>query len=839
MDLLVVLAVVLGVYLAELLVDLDQLFLKRVDAISVLGVTGNDLILVLLILGLSLLIYSMRRQRETRRSEETYRYLFERNPNAMWTYDVKTLRFLAVNDTAIAVYGFSRDEFARMTIKDIRPVEDTPALLESTAHVQPGIEHSGNWRHRLKDGKIIDVEITSQPLAIEGQSARLVMAADVSERKRALQALEASENHFRALIENSSDGIVLLDATGTVLYRSPANARILGYRLLDAGGNVFQLVHPDDLAAFRTAFGRIRALAGESVMLEYRVRHRDGSWRWLEAVATNLLADPSVQAVVANYRDITERKLAEERIQQQVAEAEAITRISHSLRMAGTLSEMLDRVLDATLAIVHASRGSIWLHDPVLDEVRIATQRNWSIANQPPLRRGEGIPGYVLQTGEPYISADFKTDVRITEATRAIIPPGVSGACIPISSAEAPVGVMFVQVDAPRELSAAEVRLLTTVAEIAGIAIHRMRLNAQTEQRLRQLASQREIDIAILGRVDLRTTLSLLLTQIMAQLGADAADVLLLDMKSNTLEFAAAAGFRSREIEQLRVRVGEGQSGRAALELHTVIVNLREAGLPAAYGPLTTQEGFVVYVAVPLIAKGQVNGVLSIFRRSAFTPDAEWLELLETLAGQAALAIDNAQLFRGLQQAHMELTLAYDTTLEGWSRALDLRDKETEGHTQRVTDLTLELARTMGLDAADLLQVRRGALLHDIGKMGVPDRILLKPGPLTDEEWVIMRMHPVYARDLLSPIAYLQPALDIPYCHHEKWDGTGYPRGLKGEQIPLTARIFAIVDVWDALRSDRPYRPAWPAEKVREHIRSLAGTHFDNHVVEVFLNLDK
>jgi PAS domain S-box-containing protein len=839
MDLLVVLAVVLGVYLAELLVDLDQLFLKRVDAISVLGVTGNDLILVLLILGLSLLIYSMRRQRETRRSEETYRYLFERNPNAMWTYDVKTLRFLAVNDTAIALYGFSRDEFARMTIKDIRPVEDTPALLESTAHVQPGIEHSGNWRHRLKDGKIIDVEITSQPLAIEGQSARLVMAADVSERKRALQALEASENHFRALIENSSDGIVLLDATGTVLYRSPANARILGYRLLDAGGNVFQLVHPDDLAAFRTAFGRIRALAGESVMLEYRVRHRDGSWRWLEAVATNLLADPSVQAVVANYRDITERKLAEERIQQQVAEAEAITRISHSLRMAGTLSEMLDRVLDATLAIVHASRGSIWLHDPVLDEVRIATQRNWSIANQPPLRRGEGIPGYVLQTGEPYISADFKTDVRITEATRAIIPPGVSGACIPISSAEAPVGVMFVQVDAPRELSAAEVRLLTTVAEIAGIAIHRMRLNAQTEQRLRQLASQREIDIAILGRVDLRTTLSLLLTQIMAQLGADAADVLLLDMKSNTLEFAAAAGFRSREIEQLRVRVGEGQSGRAALELHTVIVNLREAGLPAAYGPLTTQEGFVVYVAVPLIAKGQVNGVLSIFRRSAFTPDAEWLELLETLAGQAALAIDNAQLFRGLQQAHMELTLAYDTTLEGWSRALDLRDKETEGHTQRVTDLTLELARTMGLDAADLLQVRRGALLHDIGKMGVPDRILLKPGPLTDEEWVIMRMHPVYARDLLSPIAYLQPALDIPYCHHEKWDGTGYPRGLKGEQIPLTARIFAIVDVWDALRSDRPYRPAWPAEKVREHIRSLAGTHFDNHVVEVFLNLDK
>ena len=143
----------------------------------------------------------------------------------------------------------------------------------------------------------------------------------------------------------------------------------------------------------------------------------------------------------------------------------------------------------------------------------------------------------------------------------------------------------------------------------------------------------------------------------------------------------------------------------------------------------------------------------------------------------------------------------------------------------------------MGLENEALVHVRRGALLHDIGKMGVPDSILLKPGPLTDDEWIIMRMHPVYAHDLLAPIAYLLPALDIPYCHHEKWDGTGYPRGLQGEKIPLAARLFAVVDVWDALRSDRPYRLAWPEEKVREHIRSLSGTHFDPKVVEAFINL--
>lgn len=179
--------------------------------------------------------------------------------------------------------------------------------------------------------------------------------------------------------------------------------------------------------------------------------------------------------------------------------------------------------------------------------------------------------------------------------------------------------------------------------------------------------------------------------------------------------------------------------------------------------------------------------------------------------------------------------MAYDATIEGWSRALDLRDKETEGHTQRVAAMTIDLARALRISNAELVHIRRGALLHDIGKMGVPDAILHKPGPLTDEEWVIMRKHPKLAYDMLSPIEFLRPALHIPGSHHEKWDGTGYPRGLSGEQIPLAARIFAIVDVWDALNSDRPYRDAWPQDKTLEHIRSETGTHFDPHIVDVFL----
>jgi len=190
-----------------------------------------------------------------------------------------------------------------------------------------------------------------------------------------------------------------------------------------------------------------------------------------------------------------------------------------------------------------------------------------------------------------------------------------------------------------------------------------------------------------------------------------------------------------------------------------------------------------------------------------------------------------------LELAHLQLLAAYDATIEGWSRAMDLRDKETEGHTQRVTTLSEKLGKMAGMSAEELVFLRRGALLHDIGKLGVPDEVLLKAGALTDEEWKIMRKHPQYAYDMIYPIEYLHSSLDIPYCHHEKWDGTGYPRGLKGEEIPLSARIFAIVDVWDAVTSDRPYRPAWGREKALQHINEESGKQFDPRIVELFNRL--
>ncbi len=244
-------------------------------------------------------------------------------------------------------------------------------------------------------------------------------------------------------------------------------------------------------------------------------------------------------------------------------------------------------------------------------------------------------------------------------------------------------------------------------------------------------------------------------------------------------------------------------------------------------------------LCAPLNLKNELIGVLYVDNRAhAGIFHESDISLIAAFADQAAVAIDNARLFEDLQRSNRELENAYQATLEGWVRALDLRDKETEGHTQRVTILTQRLARSMGVDEDSLVHIKRGALLHDIGKMAIPDGILLKPGPLTEDERQLIQKHPVYAYEMLSPIDFLLPAIDIPYCHHEKWDGTGYPRGLKGKDIPFAARIFPVIDVWDALISNRPYRKALPQDEVRQRIAADSGKHFDPRVVEAFLAME-
>jgi PAS domain S-box-containing protein/putative nucleotidyltransferase with HDIG domain len=364
----------------------------------------------------------------------------------------------------------------------------------------------------------------------------------------------------------------------------------------------------------------------------------------------------------------------------------------------------------------------------------------------------------------------------------------------------------------------------------------RRKAEIKIKQQLARLTALSEIDHFITSSFDLNLTLDTLVKHVTRQLDVDAASILLADSVTNMLEYAAGEGFRTNSSKNLQLRFGEDYAGKIAVERQIIHVpNIAQAKPPFNQAHLGDDEKFTTYFGLPLLAKGEIKGVMEVFHRAPLDPDEEWLAYLETLAGQAAIAIDNAQLFKSLQQTNSELTQAYDATIEGWSYALDLRDKETEGHTLRVTEVTLKLGKKFGLSDRELTYARWGALLHDIGKMGIPDAILLKPGKLSDDEWVVMKMHPTFARKMLARVNYLKSAIDIPYCHHEKWDGSGYPRGLQGEQIPLPARIFAVADVWDALTSDRPYRPAWSKKDALAYIKNAAGSHLDPRVVKVFL----
>jgi HD-GYP domain-containing protein (c-di-GMP phosphodiesterase class II) len=409
---------------------------------------------------------------------------------------------------------------------------------------------------------------------------------------------------------------------------------------------------------------------------------------------------------------------------------------------------------------------------------------------------------------------------------------------VPLIARSQVIGAMAIQSFTSFAFDEEHQRLLLSLASLVAISLKNAELFSETSRWLHKLQGLHDIDEAITTQDDIKIIFEVILQRVMSQLNVDAAEILTWDPNLNILHHSARKGFYIRLSTASFTHLDDRLDYKRMLERGIVAIpDVRKVGPGGPHIPPAPGEDFVAYFAVPLIAKGELQGILETYFRHPMNPDSEWLDFLETLAGQAAIAINNATLVKNLQNKNLELSLAYDKTLEGWSQALDMRDMETEGHSQRVTELSILLASELGVPKDEIIHIRRGALLHDIGKIGIPDNILHKPSTLTPDEQQIMHRHPELAYQLLSTIPYLHPALAIPYCHHEKWDGSGYPRHLKGEEIPLQARIFSVVDVWDALRSNRLYRSAWSEDKTLDYIAVETGKSFDPKVVEVFFRL--
>lgn len=655
--------------------------------------------------------------------------------------------------------------------------------------------------------------------------------ATAIERQRTEDALRASEELYRNLVETSPDGVTLTDIEGRVLICNQQFASALGYEKPEEliGKDIYGIIAPEDRKK-AIAVGELALEERKRVGGEYNFIKSDGSHLPFELNASLVTdAGGKPKGFIAISRDISERRRRDH-------EREAIIAVAAALRSAASRAEMLPIILDNVMDLLKAKGVAFVSCDGAYGQegepVAEICRGCWSHLTGSKLVKGENATHHVIETGSPFTrycaqSQPSPNNISPFTGCNAIV-------ALPLMAQGHAIGVLWVGREG--EINQDEMGILAAIGDMAANAIHRATLHEQTQRRVQRLAALRSVDMAISASLDLRVALNVLIDQLTVQLNVDASAVLLFNSQTRTLDYAAGRGFRTTGIHRTRVRLGDGLAGRAVLEQQTFHVdNLEEQALDFLRERGFTSESFVSYYALPLSAKGQLKGLLEIYHRSRLTPDTEWLDFLETMAGQAAIAIDNATLFNELQRSNMELALAYDTTLEGWVHALDLRDQETEGHTQRVIEMTVRLAKAISHSDSELVHVRRGVLLHDIGKIAIPDSILQKPGPLDNEEWEIMRRHPEYAYELLSPIAYLRPAIDIPYCHHEKWDGTGYPRGLKGEQIPLIARVFAVVDVWDALRSDRPYRKGWAEDKVKEYICQQSGKHFDPQVTALFL----
>ena len=623
--------------------------------------------------------------------------------------------------------------------------------------------------------------------------------------QQAEEALRMSEEKYRQLVEEINDGVYTTDYEGVFTFANPAMARIYGVATPQAllGRKILDFIAPEMLKELGRSF-RSKMQAGRAPeFINSQIVRPDGTRVFIEDKPSSKVIAGKVVGSQGVVRDITERKKTEEALRNH---EELLQRIFDTLPVGLWIADKDGKLLRGNPAGV-----KIWGAEPKVGPLDYGVFKGRRLPSGEDVKADDWALAHTIRDKVTIVDELLEIDT-FDGKKKTII-----NFTAPVLDAQGVVqGAIVVNQDIT-ELKQGEERI---------------------RRQLEQLTALSGIDRVISANFDLKLSLSEILNHVTKELGVDAADILILNSGLQMLEYGAERGFRSKAIRNTHVRLTESYIGRAVLEHQLIqIPDLREAPKSLSLTTRLTGEDFISYYGVPLIIKGQVKGVLEIFHRAILEPDAEWLDFLNTLAGQAAIAVEITTLFESLQLSNSELFLAYDATIEGWSHALDLRDKETEGHAQRVTEMTVKLARTFGVSDTELVQVRWGALLHDIGKMGVPDGILLKPGLLTDKEWVSMKKHPGFAYDMLSPIHYLRNAIDIPYCHHEKWDGSGYPRGLKGTKIPLAARIFAVVDVWDALRSDRPYRPAWAADKVREHIRSSAGTHFDPQVVDVFMQM--
>jgi PAS domain S-box-containing protein len=750
---------------------------------------------------------------------------------------VESIKILDVNEASLKMYKAGSKEQLLFTLDKIFNDESIEIFKNELLTIwnREPFFNGDTVNLDLEGNRMIVNLLIRLPQKREDYQNILVSITDITQRKMAEDALLESESRYRQLVEQVNVVVYLdyVEIPSQPKYISPQIESLLGYTAdewLADPELLIKVVHPDDRQFFLDEDIKTDK-TGEPFIVEYRAYTKDGRIVWIHDEAVLVYGeDGKPKDWHGVMYDITARKMAEEALRESESKYRSIFNtvpVAIKEEDFSTVYKMMEDLRQTGVEDFESylAKHPEWVQKAVesikVVEVNQETLKIFKAESKDQLLHS--LDFYFTSTSlvsfQRELLAFWNHQSSFAHET---VNKTLTGELID-------VWVSIAIPTKPEDYG----RILVTIMDIT----ERKRAEEQIRVQIRYLAALRAVDMAISASMDLPITLRVLLNQVHQQLMASAVSILILDPHTQTLRYAAGIGFKSTAIEATNLRLGQSFAGQAALERRIVTIENLEVNGTWAHTKGFELEEFTSYMGIPLVSKGTVKGVLELFNRKPFIHDSAWMGLLESMAGQAAIAIENATLMDEVQKVNVNLRSAYDATIEGWARSIDLRNGDSEQHAKRVSELTIELAQAVGVQGEGLLNIRRGALLHDIGKLSVPDVILLKDGPLTDEEWVIMKTHPEASRRLLTSIDFLQPTIEIPYYHHERWDGSGYPEGLAGNDIPLSARIFAVVDCWDSLRSDRPWRKAWTDGNAWEYIEKNSGVLFDPQIVEKFRQL--
>ena len=619
-------------------------------------------------------------------SEAKFRSYIENAPLGVFVVD-QYGKYVEVNEAAAEMLGYTKTELLQLSISDVL----APQSLEIGLQLFMKIVNEGSASEELLFCHKDNTQFWSTLLAVRLGSDRFMsFCQDITVRKKAEERLKI----LSSAVEQTADSVFITDHEGVIEYVNTAFERLTGYSKEEAIGKTQRILklNTADLKEDEQIWKIIRA--GKVFQGDLISREKNGDLFYEKQTITPIMDENGrITQFVSTGKDITEQN-------QREREMKAIVDVSSTLRVAKTLEEMLNLLLEKTLKVMNIKQGAIWLYFAEENELRPVVMSEWNMEGDhiiPPEKPGQGINGRVFLDNKPYNSRELRTDKNLPEETRQFIPPGVGGLTFPICSGDDVIGTFNINVSLPRVINPGEVRVVSALAELAGNAIQRMRLFEKTKRDALRFAALHAIDMSINTGDTLETILNFLLDKVVELLKVSASDILLFNSFSQTLEYSASKGFRTKSIQKSRLRLGEGFAGQVAFERKMIdIPDLKEVKSKNSRTEVIEIEEFNSYFGVPLISKGKMIGVLEIFNRSTFTPDSEWMDFLQAIASQAAIAIDSATLFNDLQHSNVNILQAYDKTIEGWSKAMDLRDHQTGDHTFRTTELCCKTCKGSG-----------------------------------------------------------------------------------------------------------------------------------------------